>query len=169
MSTNAVYSKSMTPRPTPVQEEIRQTRPFRSRGHEALIGLVLTSEVLKRKGAALLEPHGVTPQQYNVLRILRGAGKAGLPTLDIADRMIERTPGITRLLDRLERKGWVRRERCATDRRQVLCYISASGLKLLAALDAPVDAFDNASMAPLAPAEVTLLVKLLDRVRAAAR
>ncbi len=112
-------------------------------------------------------PEDVTPQQYNVLRILRGAGDAGLPTLEIAERMIEQAPGVTRLLDRLEAKSLVRRERCARDRRQVLCYITADGTKLLARLDGPIDEADEAAMAGLTESETKTLIRLLDKVRAA--
>jgi len=73
-----------------------------------------------------------------VLRILRGAGQQGTPTLEIADRMIQKNPGITRLLDKLEAKHLVRRKRCPEDRRQVLCWITEAGLRLLADLDKPM-------------------------------
>lgn len=148
-----------------MQQEIRQNRPFRSAGHAAAVGLLRTADHLRRQLAATLEPHGVTGQQYNVLRILRGAGEAGLPTLEIAQRMIEQAPGITRLLDRLEAKGWVERWRCREDRRQVLCRISSAGLDLLAALDEPVARVDEQCVAALSAAERTQLVDLLDAVR----
>lgn len=148
-----------------MQQEIRQNRPFRSLGHEAAVGLLRSADHLRRKLAATLEPHGVTAQQYNVLRILRGAGEAGLPTLEIAERMIEQAPGITRLLDRLEGKGWVERWRCREDRRQVLCRISATGLTLLAGLDQPVAAVDERCFAALSPEEQGQLIALLDAVR----
>lgn len=159
----------MTPRISSAQQEIHQNRPFRSKGHELVIALLLTGEAIKRRGTLLFDPHGVTGQQYNVLRILRGAGDAGMATLDIPDRMIERAPGITRLLDRLEKKGWVRRQRCASDRRQVLCYITAEGLKLLGRLDRPVATLDDAMVRGLTVAEQARLVELVDKVRAAAR
>jgi DNA-binding MarR family transcriptional regulator len=151
---------------TLLQREIRQSRPFRGDGHEAAVGLLLTADRVRRSLAAVVEPHGITLQQYNVLRILRGAGEAGLPTLEIGERMIERSPGVTRLLDRLEAKGLVRRERCPTDRRQVFCRIEPPGLELLVRLDPPVDEADAASIAKLAPAECQQLFELLAAVRA---
>src|SRR5215470_7514740 len=96
-----------------------------------------TADLVRRHATALIEPQGITLQQYNVLRILRGAGADGLPTLEVADRMIEQTPGVTRLLDRLEAKQLVRRQRCPKDRRQHLCWITPKGLALLRKLDAP--------------------------------
>ncbi|HWZ86101.1 MAG TPA: MarR family transcriptional regulator, partial [Thermoanaerobaculia bacterium] len=90
----------MAPKQSALAREIRQTKPFQSRRHEAALGLLKTVDELRQRTSSVLEPFGVTDQQYNVLRILRGAGGAGLPTLDIAGRMVERAPGITRLIDR---------------------------------------------------------------------
>src|SRR6202165_2131340 len=97
---------------------------FRSREQQATLGLLRTADAVKRSLAQVIEPYGITPQQYNVLRILRGAGEEGLPTLSIGERMIEQTPGVTRLLDRLEAKGLVARCRGESDRRQVFCRLT---------------------------------------------
>jgi DNA-binding MarR family transcriptional regulator len=105
-------------------------------------------------------------QQYNVLRILRGAGSAGLPTLEVSDRMIEQAPGITRLFDRLESKGLVLRQRCPADRRQVLCWLTAAGTELVERLDGPMNAADAGAVAALTPAELEQLIRLLDTLRA---
>jgi DNA-binding MarR family transcriptional regulator len=122
--------------PSALQKELRQRRPFQSAAHEAIVGLLRTADLIRRQAAALVEPHGITIQQFNVLRILRGAGDEGLPTLEVADRMIEQTPGVTRLLDRLEAKELVRRQRCPKDRRQHLCWITGKGLAVLEKIDA---------------------------------
>jgi len=114
-----------------------------------------------------MEEHGLTLQQYNVLRILRGAGEKGLPTLVIAERMVERTPGITRLIDRLLRKGFVERERPLGDRRQVLCRITPGGLAVLGKLDGPVGDLDDRCLAMLDDEEKSVLIGVLDRVRQA--
>lgn len=152
---------------SPLQREIRQSRPFRSTAHEAAVGLLRTADLLRQALAAAVAPHDLTPQQYNVLRILRGAGDAGLPTLEISDRMLERAPGITRLLDRLEAKGLVRRERCPADRRQVLCWPTEKALSLVDALDPVIDALDTGSMAALEEAAQRGLISALDAIRAA--
>ena len=149
----------------PIQDEIQQRQPFRSRGQEGLLSLLRTADQLKRHVASVVEPYGLTLQQFNVLRILRGAGARGLPTLDIAERMIEQAPGITRLLDRLERKALVRRERCPRDRRQVLVAITAGGLRLLKGLDRPVAEADDELLARLGPRRTLTLIRLLDAVR----
>jgi MarR family transcriptional regulator, organic hydroperoxide resistance regulator len=154
---------------SPILREIRQSKPFRSKGQEVLVALLRTADVVRRAVSRVLEPYGITPQQYNVLRILRGAGEQGLPTLEIADRMIEQAPGVTRLLDRLEAKGWVRRQRCPEDRRQVLCWLTPSGLELVTRLDEPVASADAEAVAELSPEDQDHLLRLLDAVRAGHR
>lgn len=149
-----------------VAREIRQTRPFRTRAQECLVGLLRTADRVRRELTRVVEPHGVTLQQYNVLRILRGAGEAGLPTLEVGERMIEHAPGITRLLERLDAKGLVTRERGPRDRRQVFVRITPRGLGLLAALDEAVNRADQRSMGGLPDEDVARLVGLLDRLRA---
>jgi len=145
--------------------ELRQTRPFRSLEQEAVLALLRTSDLIRNRFAALFEPEDVTLQQYNVLRILRGAGPAGLPTLEIGSRMIERTPGVTRIVDRLEAKGWVERERCREDRRRVWCRITPDELDLLSRLDGPVDRADSSTFDSLAPGDLEELVRILDHLR----
>jgi DNA-binding MarR family transcriptional regulator len=149
-----------------LREEIRQSKPFESSAQEAILELYRTTDQLQRRFSKLIEPYGISLQQYNVLRILRGAGKQGTPTLEIADRMIEQTPGITRLLDKLEKKGMVRRERRPEDRRQVLCWITKEGLDLLAGLDQPISAAGTGAMEPLKLAEQRALIEMLERLRA---
>ena len=148
-----------------LQREIQQSRPFRSDGHEAVIALLRTADLVRRHFSPVLEPRGITGQQYNVLRILRGAGPDGLPTLAIADRMVEQTPGITRLLDRMEAKGLVSRQRCREDRRQMLCYATAAGLALLRELDAPIDAAEESVVAGLSDRQRAQLLRALEQVR----
>jgi DNA-binding MarR family transcriptional regulator len=150
---------------SPLQREIRQGKPFRSRGQEVVVALLRTADLVRRVVGRTLEPHDITVQQYNVLRILRGAGEKGLPTLEIAERMIEQAPGVTRLLDRLEIKALVRRERCAQDRRQVLCWLTPAGLELVERLDEPVDSADAEAVAMLTPEEQDRLLRMLDAIR----
>ena len=138
---------------------------FRSREQQAVLGLLRTADAIKRSLAHVVEPHGITPQQYNVLRILRGAGADGLPTLTIGERMVEQTPGVTRLIDRLERKGLVARTPCPKDRRRVFCQITPKGLDLLDELDEPVNRWDVQAVSILPASDVDSLIKLLDRVR----
>lgn len=156
----------MKPDARTVQDAISQQKPFRSAGHEGVVALFLAAEAVRRPFEQLFAEHGeLTLQQYNVLRILRGAGSEGLPTLAIAERMIEHTPGITRLLGRLEAKGLVRRARPSSDRRQVVCTLSAKGRRLVDELDGPVLQMDDESLACLKKAELATLIDLLNRIR----
>src|SRR5271154_2770357 len=128
--------------PTTTAEAISQSRPFRNARHEAAVCLLIATEAVRQRMIDFLAGPAkdqVTMQQYNVLRILRGAGAAGLPTLTIAERMMEKPPGIPLMIDRLLAKGLVARQRCSEDRRQVIVHISKAGLALLAELDAPVE------------------------------
>ncbi len=147
--------------------EIHQTRPFASPRQEAVISLLLTADRVRRQVEKLIASNtALSVQQYNVLRILRGAGVQGLCTLEIAGRMIERAPGITRLLDRLERDGFVTRTRGKKDRREVRCQISQRGLQVLAAFDPIADENDAAAIGDLSATELKQLLKLLERIRA---
>jgi len=148
-----------------LQKEIKQNKPFRSRRQEAVLAIVRTADVLKRRWR-VAEEFGVTGQQYNVLRILRGAQPEPLPTMEIASRMIENTPGITGLLDRLEEKGLVQRARDADDRRCSRCSITAKGMKLLAEMDEPINQSEEAALSILDGKDVDRLIDILEQVRA---
>jgi DNA-binding MarR family transcriptional regulator len=145
--------------------EAKQKRGVHSRQQDVVASILRTANYLDRFCAPVFDQHGITSQQFNVLRILRGAGFEGLPTLDIADRMIEQTPGITRLLDRLEQKRLVRRERPAENRRQVLCYITKPGLDLLQELDIPLRNRVSQALHRLDVAGIEELIRLLELAR----
>lgn len=148
-----------------LRDEIRQTRPFASPHQEAYLGILRTAAELEHTLAELLKPYGITPTQYNVLRILRGAGESGLCRNDVRDRMVALVPDATRLLDRMESVGLIARERDTEDRRYVTARITDEGLRVLEDLDAPVRALHRAQLGPLEPDEVSTLIRLLDRVR----
>jgi DNA-binding MarR family transcriptional regulator len=145
--------------------ETKQKHLVHSRQQDALVSVLRTANYLDRFCSPVFDQHGITSQQFNVLRILRGAGLGGLPTLDIAEKMIEQAPGITRLLDRLERKKLVRRERPFDNRRQVLCYITKPGLDLLQKLDTPVRNKVNQALDRLNESEIEELIRLLELAR----
>ena len=151
---------------TPMQAAIKQGQPFQSRGHEATVAILHTADLIRRRLAETVEPAGITLQQFNVLRILRGGGDTGVATLDVADRMVEQAPGITRLLDRLEAKALVRRQRCPKDRRQNLCWITGEGRTLLEKLDGPMLAASEACVANVSRTDQLALIRLLDAIRA---
>ena len=129
--------------------------------------LLSTTDKIKTLFETVCAPFDITGQQYNVLRILRGAEPHGLPTLTIADRVIEKTPGMTRMIDRLESKGLVTREIRPHDRRCVYCRITKKGLKLLKLLDEPVQEFNEQAFRGLSAKELEQLVALLLKTREA--
>ena len=150
-----------------LRDEIRQTKPFDDPAQEAYLGVVRTAAELEHTVSELLKPHGITQTQYNVLRILRGAGDDGLSRNEVRDRMIAPVPDATRLLDRLAGAGLIRRTRDAADRRFVTTRITDEGLRILDALDDPVLDLHREQFAALGEAEIRTLVGLLDRVREA--
>ena len=154
------------PRPTGVQAEIRQKKPFRSRAQEATIALLRTASMASRVISRELEPWGLSLAQYNALRIIRGAGTAGIPTLAIRERMIEEGTTITRLVDKLESARLIRRERSEPDRRQVVCQVTDRGRALLAEMDPIADAADESFVRGLDASQLDQLVEVLDLLRA---
>jgi DNA-binding MarR family transcriptional regulator len=152
-----------------VIDEIKQRKPFASKEQEAAVTLLRTADVVRRHLGSVIGRHGITAQQYNVLRILRGAEPDGLPTLEIASRMIESAPGITRLLERLEKKKLVSRCRRHDDKRCVDCRITPAGATLLALLDAPVRAAAGEAFHNVNKLELAQLVQALDHVRQSLR
>ena len=147
-----------------IREEIGQSRPFRSTSQEAVVALLRTAHLVRRKVESVVGAEGITSQQYNVLRILRGA-RAPLPTMEISGRMIETACGITRLVTTLEQKGLVKREQWAGDRRQYLCQITAAGLHLLERLDPPINAIDESLGESVDQNRLPLFLDVLSEIR----
>jgi DNA-binding MarR family transcriptional regulator len=147
-----------------LQHELKKKRPFESLEQEAALSVLRTSDQLQIRFARLLREHGLTPSQYNILRILRGEGKP-LPILEIASRTITVVPGITGLIDRLERAGFVNRVPCDKDRRVTYVALTERATNTLAALDAPVLALHRKLLGHLSGAELKELIRLLEKVR----
>ena len=147
-----------------LQARLRQ-KTFESPSHEATLNLMVATGHLRQKLESVLERHGLTGGQYNVLRILRGVHPAGHPRCEIASRMIERAPDVTRLIDRLERAGLVKRDRsAAADRRRSIATISRRGLLLLRALDAELTAVNNLVSERLSLQECLQLSRLCEKI-----
>ncbi len=144
--------------------ELRKRKPFELLEQEAHLNLIRTSDQLQIHFARLFRVHGITVQQYNILRILRGE-KRPLPILEIAERMVTVVPGITGLIDRLEEAGLVERKRCDRDRRVIYVGVTAKGLKILDTLDKPVLALHRKLLGHLTRAELKELVRLLEKAR----
>lgn len=154
-----------------LKDEIKKRHPFQNPAEEAYLNLLRTHAVLSAEVEAIMKAHGLSEPKYNVLRILRGAkqndefGGAGVPSLEIAARMVTRVPDITRLVDRLEADGLVHRHRCESDRRVVYVQITAKALDQLEELDAPLNAHLSRQAATLTSAEWNELNRLLVKVR----
>jgi DNA-binding MarR family transcriptional regulator len=147
-----------------ILEEIKQDKPMRLPGQLAAITIFRTADVLRHAVERSLSVFGLSEEQYNVLRILRGAGESGLPTLEISSRTLSRSPNITRLIDRLIAKRLARRSPSKEDRRVVLVFVTSQGLELLAHLDGVVDkVFEN--FPSTTSAEMETLLDVLDRIR----
>lgn len=144
-----------------VRERIRQRR-FESPAQEAVVSLLVAAGHVEQRLGEVLEPYGITHEQYNVLRILRGAGEGGLPRCDIAARLVNRAPDVTRLLDRLERRRLIERVRGVEDRRQSLSRLTPEGHAILAETDPAIAAVARTLTAPLGPGGREELARLLD-------
>jgi DNA-binding MarR family transcriptional regulator len=149
-----------------LQHELRQRKPFASMEQEAALSLARTAAVLEHETLDALRPHGLTPTQYNALRILRGAEPDGLCRNEVRDRLIARVPDATRLLERLEEMGFVWRAREGVDRRFVRARITGQGLAKLAALDDEIVRLHHRQLGHLGPEKLRTLVALLAEARA---
>jgi DNA-binding MarR family transcriptional regulator len=150
-----------------LKKEIQQKKPFASLQEEVILTMMRTLDRLIAPGVEVLRAADLSQSQYNVLRILRGAGKEGLPCGEIAGRMISRDPDLTRLLDRLESRRLVSRARGTADRRVVCATITKEGLGLLASLDDSLDETVRRTLAHVPKHRLRLLRDLLDEVRGA--
>src|SRR5918912_3172191 len=151
--------------PRQLRDEIKQTRPFASLEQEAMLSIERTAAVLGHALAEAIKPYGVTPTQYNVLRILRGAGDRGLCRNEVRGRLVAQVPDVTRLLDRLEEMGLVARERGAADRRLVTTRITREGLRILERLDTPILDIHRRQLGHLGERNLRTLIALLASAR----
>ena len=148
-----------------IYDELKQSKKFADPRQEAAIALLRTADVLRSRIETALLPHQVSPEQYNVLRILRGAPDHSLPTLEIASRMITRAPNITRLIDKLVQKKLVSRCDHDSDRRVVVVKLTAKGLDLLNGISTTINEIDAQGLAALSKVQVETLIEILDAVR----
>lgn len=146
-------------------EELGQTKPFATLEDEVFVNLLKTAEDFLRKETEFLKPYDLTPSQYNVLRILRGAGSDGLICREIGERMIARDPDVTKLLDRLEGRGLVTRERQQKDRRVIVIRITDEALRTLAEIDRPVLELTSGLLGHLGERRLKDLNALLEAAR----
>ena len=148
-----------------LQEELKKRRPFDSPEQEATLSIARTADRFGICFARLFREYGLTPSQYNVLRILRGAGPEGLICREIGERMIARDPDVTKLLDRLEARGLVSRERQEKDRRVIVARVTPEGLNLVAEIDSPVLKLTEELLGHLGERKLGTLIRLLEEAR----
>lgn len=147
-----------------LQREIKKKTPFDLPEQEAMLNILRTADQLQIRFIRLFRKFGLTPQQYNVLRILRGEGNP-LPILEIASRMITVVPGITGLIDRLEAASLVERKRCENDRRVIYVAIAPRAMEILAEIDPPLAMLHKETLGHMSPADLTALSRLLEKAR----
>jgi DNA-binding MarR family transcriptional regulator len=152
-----------------IYDELKQSKRFARPAQEAAVALLRTADVLRARIESALLPHGISPEQYNVLRILRGAPDHRLPTLEIASRMIARAPNITRLIDKLALKNLVSRCDDERDRRIVVVQLTPRGLDFVNAVSSAVDDTDAGAFDALTKGQIQTLIELLDAVRSGAK
>lgn len=148
-----------------LKDEIKQTKPFASVEGEAVLSIIRTADKLMYELHQALRPSGLTPAQYNILRILRGAGPDGATCGSICGRLLTQVPDLTRALDRLEKRGLVSRQRCTEDRRVVHVRILKEGLALLDELEQPLEELHRRQLASLKQAEMKTLIGALEKAR----
>jgi DNA-binding MarR family transcriptional regulator len=148
-----------------IQTELKQRKPFTCREEELFLNILRSSDMLGRRIGDVLKSSELSATQYNVLRILRGAGSEGLACGEIGGRMVTRDPDITRLLDRLEKRNLVARSREKEDRRVVTARITPAGLDLLKKLDEPIIQMHRAQLGHLEAKQQETLIRLLETAR----
>jgi DNA-binding MarR family transcriptional regulator len=144
-----------------------KSQPGKYQEEEASLHIIRTADLLLQRLAQFLKPHNLSPTQYNVLRILRGAGKEGASCKDVGNRLLARDPDITRLMDRLETRGLLTRGRAGQDRRIVTHALTENGLALVNALDRPIERLNREFMRELSPAKLKTLIAILEQIRIA--
>ena len=150
-----------------LQAQIKRAHPFEIPQEEVHLNIQRTYGVLMGPTHKLLKQHQLSPPLYNILRILRGIGRDGLPCSQIAERMVTREPDITRLVDRLESAGWVKRDRSTKDRRVVTVTLTTSGKKVVNKIDKPMEELHREILGHLTKKEMVELNRLLVKARQA--
>ena len=148
-----------------IQTELRQSKVFGRPSEEAVLNILRTSDVMTQLLTDLLKPAGLSPTQYNVLRILREAAGKGVCCRQIGERLITRDPDVTRLIDRLEKRNFLVRTREQGDRRFVTIQLTSFGLEQVNQLDDPIEKWNRKLMRNISSGETKVLIGLLERLR----
>jgi DNA-binding MarR family transcriptional regulator len=148
-----------------LQEEIKQKKPFESLAQEVVLNVMRTAASFRKGVSETLKPFELTAPQYNILRILRGAPEDGLPCSEVGERLVSQDPDVTRLLDRLEKRGLVTRGRSLTDRRVVNARITSAGTSLADQLDGPINTVHESQLGHMKKKRLRELIELLEKAR----
>jgi DNA-binding MarR family transcriptional regulator len=151
--------------PKTLRDELKMAKPFRSIEEEAILSIARTAALIEHSGSDALKPFNLTITQYNVLRILRGAGPEGLCRNEVGERLVTKVPDVTRLLDRMEAAGLIVRERGETDRRLVATRITDKGLKLLEKIDRELPAIHARQIGHVGQKRLRELISILEEIR----
>lgn len=147
-----------------LEDEIKQTRHFRSPFERALVNVLFTSKWLEGLQLELLKPFDLTVQQYNILRILRGSHPTPVTVKTLRERMLDKMSDASRLVEKLRKKGFVQRKSCRADRRNVDVTITSKGLDALGQIDKSAEALEK-RFHSLSETEASQLGELLDKMR----
>jgi DNA-binding MarR family transcriptional regulator len=154
-----------TTRKSSLAVTLKQNRPFVSVQQEAFLSILRTASELSHAADIFLRTFDITQQQYNVLRILRGSGTEGLCRNEISARMVAATPDMSRLLERMEKSGWITRERAEDDRRQVSTFITDSGKELLEIIESPLGDEVHRLFESVKATDLKMLIEVLAQIR----
>ena len=148
-----------------LRQQLKKKGPFDSLEQEAMLGILRTSDLLENRLARLLREHGLTPSQYNAMRIMRGEGEP-MPCLEVAGRMIQVAPAITRVVDQLVDRGLIEKQQSGQDRRVFLVGLTSAGARVLKKLDAPIQALHQSLLGHVSNSDLKTLNKILETARA---
>jgi len=148
-----------------LRQQLKKKGPFDSLQQEAMLSILRTSDLLENRLARLLREHDLTPSQYNAMRIMRGEGEP-MPCLEVADRMIQVAPAITRVVDQLVGRGLINKQQSSEDRRVFLVELTASGTRLLKKLDNPIQSLHQSLLGHVPKSDLKMLNGILEIARA---
>lgn len=148
-----------------LRQQLKKRDPFESLEQEAMLGILRTSDLLENRLARLLREYDLTPSQYNAMRIMRGEGEP-MPCLEVAGRMIQVAPAITRVVDQLVGRGLIEKQQSSKDRRVFLVGLTSAGTRLLKKLDAPIQTLHQSLLGHVSNSDLKTLNKILETARA---
>ncbi len=147
-----------------LRQQLKKKGPFDSVEQEAMLSILRTSELLENRLARLLREYKLTPSQYNAMRIMRGEGEP-MPCLEVADRMIQIAPAITRVVDQLVQRGLINKQQSSEDRRVFLIELTTAGARLLKKLDEPIKSLHQSLLGHVSKSDLRILNGILESAR----